>query len=184
MPGVRSGRSAQVTISTPSGGSIAGASIAVRSSTSLEFRPTSRKPRRSTQARLSASSSATVVSSMTHPRSCDPVGELAVERRADAGAAVLGEDERLAVARARRRVPADVGEARRRHPRRPRRDEPGHVLGLALPVEVVVDAAATVRPDRCASASQPLELVGADLPDLDHHPKRYAPRLGRAGAEE
>ena len=105
------GRSAQVTISTPSGGSTAGASIAVRSSARRELRPISRKPRRSTQARLSSSSSATVVSSVTQPRSMHPGGELAVEGGADAGAAVLGQHERLARARPGRRVPADVGEA-------------------------------------------------------------------------
>ena len=60
-----------------------------------------------------------VVSSMTQPRSCTQLGDLAVERRADARPAMLGQDECLAGARPRRRVPADVGERRRRRPRRP-----------------------------------------------------------------
>ena len=53
------GRSAQVTISIPSGGSTRGASIAVRSSTSNELRPTSTNPRRAAHASEAGSSSFT-----------------------------------------------------------------------------------------------------------------------------
>ena len=184
--GASSGRSAQVTISTPAGGSIAGASIAVRSSTIFEFRPTSRKPRRSTHARLSASSSATVVSSVTQPRSCTHSATSRVERRPrlrHRGAP--GSTNDLAVPRARLRVPADVrergagilsrpstrsatpcprpGASSRRSRRRRRCGRPGHWP---------------------RSPSQRSSSSGVDLPDLDHAPNDTRRACSRIASEE
>ncbi len=70
-----------------------------------------------------------------------------VERRPDSRTAVLRQHEDLAVPGARLRVPADVGERGAGVLAVLRRDEPHHVLGLALPVDVLADAAAPVGPD-------------------------------------
>ena len=67
MPRASSGRSAQVTISTPSGGSMAGGAISLRCSTTPSSRRSSTNPRRRAKARLSGSLSRTGASSSLKP---------------------------------------------------------------------------------------------------------------------
>ena len=69
----------------------------------------------------------------------------------------------------RLRVPADVGERGAGVLAVLRRDEPDHVLGLALPVDVLARRRRRGRAaPRPATAIQRSQLVCADLPDLDH----------------
>ena len=58
-------------------------------------------------------------------------------------------------------------------PRRPQlpvhvRDQPGHVVRLALPVAIVRFGLRVVRPHGVPDRDEPRELTLADLLDLDH----------------
>src|SRR4051794_13956493 len=58
--------------------------------------------------------------------------------------------------------------------------EPDHVLCLAPPVDVVVDAARAVRTHLRRHGDPALEAFGTHLTDLDHHPNDTSP-LVRGG---
>jgi len=116
--------------------------------------------------------------SLLHPL-CDPH----VERGSKPRTAELRQHEHLAVAGSRFRVPADVGERGAGILAALRRDEPRHVLGLAFPVDVLGGAALPVGPHAAGDADPLLELVGVDLPDVDHD-SNDTPTLGGAEVEE
>ena len=164
MPAASSGRSAQVTISIPAGAETAGASIAVRSSTSRELRPTSVKPRRRAQA------SDAVVGLLDRPHQLLVTRARAPRPRAPRAAAeptprprASDDDSHLAARDALGLVPATDADRRADVVAGLGREEPHRLSRLPLPVEVPLGGVRLV--DRRAHRRDPaVELVLVDLP--------------------
>ena len=168
MPAAASGRSAQLTISIPGGGSTSGSSTVVRSSRIVELRPTSDHPRASNQAIDEASSSSTIPSTVWAPCAAAHSPRPLQERRADAAAAQLCGHECKRAYDPRLRMPAVDADPGPRVLALAAREQPDRVLRLTPPVDEVADAPARSGAHGVQHADEARQVVLGDLHELEH----------------